>query len=342
MEPIILFLLTGALYVAWRLVRARFHRRGDTYLRIGQFEAADRWYRHALRLNPRDPFAYHGLALAAWHRGEVEIALKHFDLVHRLKPEFMMAQFNHATMLVELKRYDEALHILEDTTSDDPLVARCMVLKAFIYLKRGDYDKSASIVAQIITEADQIARKSARHGAYMHGIDKYYENVSSYALRIRATLYLVNDRVEDALSDLDRALSINPESWAIRNDRGEVRFAGGKFQEALEDFKRSAQFTPELGSPLLPLRSQMLVTAGLAVTHHALGQIDEAQALWRDLTAENPRFRDLYWLKDELRWPQAMIDHAAQLDARVHQLTATSTPQEPTISAADPSASERS
>ncbi|MEZ4669362.1 MAG: hypothetical protein R3E39_15765 [Anaerolineae bacterium] len=51
----------------------------------------------------------------------------------------------------------------------------------------------------------------------------------------------------------------------------------------------------------------------MAITYHALGQVDDAVRLWKALVAENENFRRPEWLMQEYEWIDSMVDEARKV-----------------------------
>lgn len=83
-------------------------------------EAADN-YRRAIQLNPLYPDANVDLGNMIWHGqapGGLAAARKHYETALRGQPGFHMAHFNLGLLLMQLKRYDEAVKHLELAEAD--------------------------------------------------------------------------------------------------------------------------------------------------------------------------------------------------------------------------------
>ncbi len=57
--------------------------------------------------------------------------------------------------------------------------------------------------------------------------------------------------------------------------------------------------------------------AGLAISHYALGQYDEAKRIWRALLAQDQGYRDADWVGKTLNWAQPLIEAARKLIAEL-------------------------
>jgi tetratricopeptide (TPR) repeat protein len=112
---------------------------------------------------------------------------------------------------------------------------------------------------------------------------------------------------DGAMSDYNQSLYLNPQYPSAYHNRGELYFILSKYKTALEDFNNANR-----------LRSNYNITlAGLAITHHALGNIDEALKLWRQLLEKDELYRDTEWVRKELNWTEPLVEEAKKLIARL-------------------------
>jgi tetratricopeptide (TPR) repeat protein len=316
---IIVLIIFGLMWLALRLYVCR---KGHSHLLKGAFKAADRWNRLALLLLPGDQVAHYGLGLSAWLRGDVEQVLDHFEHIRRDNARNVYSiqrRIIHATLLTEIRRYDDALSLLAEVDPRHIMASHAALTRSYVHLRTRDYEKVEPVLNEVEAFIDRV--RNAPNLLIPQSLDAraYCDRLNTSVISQRSLLYAAHSKFEAVVDCCDQLATLCGDHVEILSYRGEARYMLGDHISAFNDFRRATQLSP---SPVYLFqytgRTIATATAGLAVTHHALGQIDEAQALWRDLTAENPRFRDLYWLKDELRWPQAMIDHAAQLDQTTH------------------------
>jgi len=106
-----------------------------------------------------------------------------------------------------------------------------------------------------------------------------------------------------AISDFDEAIRLDPKYTAVYINRGEAKFAFGQMQPALSDFERAYDLDPV---------SKWSI-AGLAITLHALGRIEEAHRHWRALIEKDTRYRDADWVGKEFHWRLELVEEARKL-----------------------------
>lgn len=84
-----------------------------------------------------------------------------------------------------------------------------------------------------------------------------------------ASIYIRQERTDEALSFLDQALEIAPDDVAARVNRGEIRLNRGELEAALEDFQHAIDRDPEGVDPS-GNRARMLVGVATLVLQQAV------------------------------------------------------------------------
>jgi len=118
------------------------------------------------------------------------------------------------------------------------------------------------------------------------------------SLAQRGAVYLREDRLEEALADLNRAIELDPDHGLALLLRGQIYLIQDQPQRALEDFHHAQE---------LSLEPEALVQINIAEALQYLDRLDEALAAYDRVLALNPRFA-LADVKQVLRLEP---DHAA-------------------------------
>ena len=84
-----------------------------------------------------------------------------------------------------------------------------------------------------------------------------------------ASVYIRQERFDEALSFLDQALEIDADDLAARVNRGEIRLNRGEFKAALKDFQHAIAQDPE-GKDPAGNRARMLVGVATLVLQQAV------------------------------------------------------------------------
>ena len=99
----------------------------------------------------------------------------------------------------------------------------------------------------------------------------------------------------------------NPEFPEAYSGFGCIHFVQEQYDTALADFKTAQGLKPDSEFNM----------AALAVTHHALGQVEEAAHLWKQLVERDANYQDANWVKEKLTLAEPMVEEARKLIARL-------------------------
>lgn len=169
--------------------------------------------------------------------------------------------------------------------SNIPLPAYVHVDRGINHKRKKDYDGAiAEYTAAIFIHPAFANAYNLRGGARYHKGDFY-----------------------GAIADYDKAVRLNPKSAIICNNRGEAFFALGQYERALSDFEMSKELDPNNNFAL----------AGLAITYHALGHLDEGKRVWSKLLTKNIKYGSADWVRTELNWAAPLVEEARKLIAKL-------------------------
>ncbi len=134
----------------------------------------------------------------------------------------IVTEWNQALFLVEQKRYEAAIALLDNVIEEAPGVPQFYTLRGVARSANGNQEKA-------IPDFDEALRVDSQYaGAYYH--------------RANANRDLL--RIGDALRDYTLAISINPNMEAAYLKRGEVSASRQDMMAALSDFEKALSLNP--------------------------------------------------------------------------------------------------
>jgi len=104
------------------------------------FAAAEREFRRALELDPHSARAWHHFAMARAEQGHVEEALTALRRARELEPMTLLFSANYAMVLINARRYDEAIELLEPIVAANPKFDQARGILGRAYTATGKYD----------------------------------------------------------------------------------------------------------------------------------------------------------------------------------------------------------
>ena len=250
-----------------------------------EHEAAIANYNEAIRLNPLYAEAYNNRGIALSAKGDLDGAILDFDEAICLNPHDAVKRANRGETKRRKGDLNGAIIDLDEAIRLDPHFA-------IAYINRGTarYDKAN--IDGAIADFDEGIRLNPQYAA------AYYN---------RGTAYYHEGKYESAIADYNKGICLNPQYVNVYGNRAESYFAKNDFKKALKDFRYVNALRP----------GDNLILAGLAITHHALGEKAEAKRFWQTLLAQDERYRDADWVGKELNWAEPLIEAARKLIAEL-------------------------
>jgi tetratricopeptide (TPR) repeat protein len=115
------------------------------------------------------------------------------------------------------------------------------------------------------------------------------------------------NELASASADFKEAFRLDPQFPYSYTGMGYMAFIREDFRTTLENFIKADELLPEKGSTL----------AAMALAYHALGQVEEAVKIWQGLIEKDVQYRDAGWARQEHTWPDALVEEARKLLARL-------------------------
>lgn len=261
-------------------------------LQMGDAKTAHDFLAKTLEYNPRDPDAvYYYLGQAAEQMKQPEAAGAYYAGV-KAGNYLVPARARQAVLLVEAGRSDEAIALLKATRGENDaqnvrlIQAQAEVLRgskqyAAIYdvlsegLKR--YPDSADLLYDHAMAAEKLDKLDVletdlRRVIVLRPMDAQAYNALGYTLADRTK------RLPEALTLLDKALTLSPDDPFILDSVGWAQYRSGNLSRAQEYLERAFKTRPDPE-----------IAAHLGEVLWARGQRDEAGKLWQSSLQSHPQ-----------------------------------------------------
>ena len=222
---------------------------GNSYLFLGEYEAAYNSFKEVLRVTPNDAEAYWGMGQAYTKPGLDAKALKFYKEAVRLDPRFGKAQADLGKTLVKLFQYNDAIGPLREGIR----------LKPKGEVEHGDYYSlgEAYLRTRQFQEAIVAYRQALEvipgHVSTQAGIADAFNGLKQY---------------ENAVSSAKRALEQYPYDYRSNRALGDSYAGMGQYEKAVEHYNESIRVSSH--------RYQIEALLPLGLTYNKMGKHQEA------------------------------------------------------------------
>ncbi|MCU1324317.1 MAG: Adenylate cyclase [Acidobacteriaceae bacterium] len=183
---------------------------------LWNFPAAEREFRRAITLEPKDAQSHHWYATALSSEGRFEDSLREIDIAQQLEPESLVVLANRG-FLMEYVDVDQAVHDLQEMEAKYPNASFVHSHLARAYLKKDDVrnfvkeERQKAILLPDMAEIalmDEVQRDSAGHpsstvvGRLAEGYGRLTDSGGQYATRA-AYFYALEKNPEKTLHYLE-------------------------------------------------------------------------------------------------------------------------------------------
>ncbi len=182
----------------------------------------------------------------------------------------------------------------------------------FAYLQRAVVRQKRGDIANALVDYDKALEITAQK-AQLAKPPLWSVNYSIAFIHVsKAELYLVQDKPQQAVTEFDAALKRNEAAqsqtlyWEYR--RAYAQVISGSYEDALNNLD-SLYFDSELEPNEAQVETDL--HALKALVYQALDRPAEARESWQQATALNPKYANPAWLRNNLNWPENLLQLAA-------------------------------
>jgi tetratricopeptide (TPR) repeat protein len=285
---------------------AAFHSNLASALKAaGHLADAQASYQEAIRLDPNfaDAHAQLGVLLrSAGDPSALAQAKSHLETALKINPKHPVALRNHALLLSEMGKIDEAIQALSDSLKVQPASAETHYALAELCAgnKRAEeaivaYREAMRLNPRIPNIAKKLGIQLIRRGKFQEAVE-----VFDQAVRLEPTdadlhnnlgvAYKLQGKFVEAAVRFEMALKLNPNFAEVWNNLGSVRAEQERFEEAVTHFRKALE--------LLPTHPRAQTNLGTA--YRKVGSFYEAKAELNLALAKNPNDADAHLQMSEV------------------------------------------
>jgi tetratricopeptide (TPR) repeat protein len=300
-------------------VRVRWHNQALVLMSNEQYEDAIRIFSRVIRFYP------YNRANIYKRQGNHDAALADHDQAIAKGGRMSAMMYGaRAYFLMYLGRHEEALSDYQMALQADPTQPQAQLGVAYAYVFMKQYDKALEQAEHVIQNLEAQIAKNTEFGAYIvtHNsqADAQLEStyISVYATKALALIHL--GRVDEGKAIYESLAQKYPNSMILYTDRAEIHFLLNEFASAVADYEKALNLAQSAEHMLTTSGYDLshLAQGGYAVALFADGQIEKAQAQWRDLATKIPRLTSQNQISKEFFWSEPMTAQAEKLIASLN------------------------
>ena len=227
-----------------------------TYERAGEMQLAISTYREILSQSPDDLRVIIPVVAALYSQrqyDEAEQVLNRASRENLYHPELQRLQLQNYLRRGQL---DSASELLQDVLVNDPNNQAACLSLALLKIQQGDYELASNLLDKLknlspnslpVTAAQiQLNIRQDKRSEALRISDEMVKNLDNAAAYIlRARTYATMGKTEEAVKDLDRAVSIEPDNIEVWVSRSDFYRSTGQFKNASADIKRALSLDPD-------------------------------------------------------------------------------------------------
>jgi len=204
----------------------------------------------------KDAETQNQLAFQAFNEGKLQQALEHINQALVLNSQSAAFHYNKGNILLEMFRYEDALHNYEQAVKHEPAHAEALDNMGSILQRLGRYDEALKSHDAAIQVAPNMAKAYNNRGAVYFAQENLSRAVADIKKAIElqpdlaeaftnlAGIYHRQGNFEQAVKTYDQSLALKPENAAAWSSRGNSLKELGQFEQALASHTRAMELAP--------------------------------------------------------------------------------------------------
>lgn len=227
------------------------------YHQAGNLQQAERYYRQALAVDPRQVDALHMLGLLAYQGGHNEAARELITQALQVKPDFAEAHHNLGTVLHELGRLAEAVESWRQAIRLKPSLAEAFSNLGLALMELGRLDEACASLRQAVLLKPASAEAHCNLGNVLDQQGQLTEAVACFRQAVLlkpdyadaysnlgATLHMLG-QLNEATAACLLAVRLRPDSALAHNNLGLVLTEQKKLDEAITSYRTAVDVKPD-------------------------------------------------------------------------------------------------
>lgn len=195
---------------------------GNQRWRLKQYEEAVDAYERAIEKDPDLYLSHYGRGLSLIGKGDFEEAAIALDRSVEINPLFYRGWLNKGIALVQLDRNREALASFRKASELDPNDSATKWWRSTVLTSLGRHKEALSLINEVLEVSE-----------------------NSHVYRDRGYIHYRMKDYEDAMSDIQLSIDINPFNKSTLRLRGAIYEALDRHQEAIDSYDEALELIPD-------------------------------------------------------------------------------------------------
>jgi tetratricopeptide (TPR) repeat protein/membrane associated rhomboid family serine protease len=221
----------------------------EKLIESGDLDQAIAEYTEAIELDPKIAEAYNDRGIAYLKKEQFDQAISDFNNAIELKPKLAMAHNNRGIAYLKKEQFDQAISDFNNAIELKPKLAMAHNNRGLAYFYKKEYEKAWDDVQKAQNLGYQVHPeflKQLRYTRAITDLNKAIEinprDADAYYKRGRA--HQDNNQYDQAISDFNNALDINPRLAQVYNSRGEAWHEKDNYDAAIQDYIDALEIDP--------------------------------------------------------------------------------------------------
>jgi len=242
----------------------------------GLLAEAQKGYRLVLKKRPRHFDALHMLGVSEKQLGNREAAMRWIKQALLVDPQSAAAHSNLGSLLMDLKRFDEAVASCDKAIQLDPGFVDAHYNRGSALFELGQFADAIASFRKAVGLNPRHVNAYNNCGNALHKTREFVEAIACYDQAIaldpgyvsaysnRGAALIELRRTGEAILDLDRALALAPgnvDAWA---NRGESFLRSRRLEDALASYNRALELDPRSSEAWLGRANVLMLSRQLA------------------------------------------------------------------------------
>ena len=289
--------------------------KGQTALQAGDLDAAEAAFRRVLVADPRAGSAYSNLGVIAMRRKDWDHAIGLLRRAEKLEPKMAGIRLNIG--LVEYRRgnYATAIAPLASVLRDQPDSQQARYLLGLCQVFTKHYREAVTVLEPLWPEKsndvlylyllDIAAQESGQKGLdekILSRMTTVGQGIAEFHL-ILGKAHLNREETEPAITELERAVALNPSLPFLHFNLGMAYGRSGDYERAESEFHRDIALEPDLADNY----------DQLGVLYSRMGRDDDAKGAFREALKRDSRMASAYAGLAKLYQKQQKLEPALKM-----------------------------